>query len=104
MEYQTASIAIPDGVRFSDLRLARDPDGDVSVDFSVIEKICQASDFPFEPLRDGPEDNLASLIVNWYQAHLAQGGARDPVADDLIAEVEAEDRAGQAASHPPGRA
>ena len=30
--------------------------------------------------------------------------ARDPVAEDLIAEVRAEDAAGQACSHKPGRA
>ena len=32
------------------------------------------------------------------------GGGRDPVAEDLIAEVRAEDAAGQHYSHAPGRA
>ncbi len=43
-----------------------------------------------------PEDALAALITTWYAQHLAAGGARDAVADDLIAEARAEDAAGQA--------
>lgn len=45
-----------------------------------------------------------ALIINWYSAHINAGGDRDPVADDLIAEVMAEDAAGQPHSFPPGRA
>ena len=40
-----------------------------------------------------PEDALAALITTWYAQHLAAGGARDAVADDLIAEARAEDAA-----------
>lgn len=47
-------------------------------------------------MTNGPEDNAASLIVGWYSAHLAAGGARDPVADDLIAETRVEDERGGA--------
>ncbi len=71
---------------------------------SKIERIFQTSKFPIELLRDGPEDNVAGLIVQWYQVHLAQGGEHDPIADDLIAEAKAEDRAGQPVSYQPGRA
>lgn len=104
MQQQLAKVAIPNGVDFSDLRLARDADGGVSFDWFVIERICQASGMPVEMLRDGPEDNVAGLIIAWYQAHLQQGGQPDPVADDLIGEVRAEDAAGQTTSHAPGRA
>ena len=37
-------------------------------------------------------------------AHRQHGGEADPVADDLIAEVVAEEEAGQTVSHQPGRA
>lgn len=50
------------------------------------------------------EDALASLITTWYSAHRAAGGDADPVAEDLIAEVRAEDAAGQPYSHKSGRA
>ena len=104
MQQQLTKIAIPDDIDFSDLNLARDPDGAVSFEWGVIERICAASNLPIELLRDGPEDNVAGLITHWYMAHRQHGGEADPVADDLIAEVLIEDAAGQPFSHQPGRA
>ena len=104
MQQQLTRITIPDDVQFSDLKLQRDADGMVSFDWAPIERICAASGVPFELLRDGPEDNVSGLIVHWYQAHLANGGARDAVQDDLLAEVMIEESAGQHHSHEPGRA
>lgn len=103
MQKQVANIQIPSDLDFSSLRLARDSDGHVSFDWAPIEAICRASDLPPEILKEGPEDNVCSLIVAWYQAHRQQGGPTDPVAEDLLAEVQAENAAGSA-SFPPGRA
>ncbi len=99
-----AQITIPDDVRFSDLHLARDADGMVYFDWRPIERICEVSGIDVALLRDGPEDNVSSLVVAWYAEHLRHGGERDPVQDDLIAEMLAEDTAGQHVSLPPGRA
>jgi hypothetical protein len=98
------TIAIPEGLRFSDLKLARDPDGHVSFDWAPIERICRVNNLDVALFQDGPEDNLASLLTAWYRAHLAADGARDPVYEDLIGEVRFEDGAGQLTSHAPGRA
>lgn len=97
-------ITIPDGIAFHALKLARDPDGHVSFAWPPIEAICAASGLDMALFRDGPEDNVAGLIIAWYQQHLAHGGAPDPVAEDLLAEVRAEDRLGGGLSHQPGRA
>ena len=104
MQQQLARVAIPEGLDFSDLHLTREADGSVSFDWGVIERICAASGMPVELLRDCPEDNVAGLVIGWYQAHRKRGGAADPVAEDLIGEVIAEDSAGQHVSHAPGRA
>ena len=104
MEKMLTKITIPEGVDFSDLRLSREPDGSVSFDMAVVEKICRASGIPIALLRDGSEDSVSGLLVAWYQAHIAQGGAHDPVADDLIAEAMVEESAGQSFSLQPGRA
>lgn len=104
MQQQLTRIAIPDDISFADLRLGRDSDGEVSFDWTPIERICAASGVPVELFRDGPEDNVAGLLMTWYRAHRAGGGALDPVAEDLIAEAAAEDAAGQPYSHAPGRA
>ena len=103
--HKITPIAIPEGVAFSDLRLGRDPKtGDVSFDTAVIERIEQESGLPAGFFMSQHEDALASLITTWYNAHRAAGGDTDPVAEDLIAEVQAEDAAGQGYSHAPGRA
>ncbi len=104
MQQQLARVAIPEELDFDDLHLKREADGSVSFDWSVIEHICAASGMPVELLRDGPEDNVAGLMMAWYAEHRQRGGAADPVAEDLIGEVRAEDAAGQRISHAPGRA
>ena len=98
-------ISIPLGMAFSDLRLARDPQtGDVSFDTAVIESIEAESGLPAGFFMGQHEDALAALITTWYSAHRAAGGDADPVAEELLAEVRAEDAAGQPYSHAPGRA
>lgn len=99
-----AKITIPEDVRFEDLHLARGKDGVVSFNWEPIERICEASGIDTFILHEGNEDNLSTIIVAWYNEHLARGGARDPVQDELIAEAAAEDAAGQRHSLPPGRA
>ncbi len=77
-----ATIKIPADLDFSDLHLARDPDtGDVSFDTATIERIERESGLPTGFFMGQPEGVL--------------GG--------LIAEIHAEDAAGQHCSHKPGR-
>ena len=97
-------ITIPPNVNFSDLRLCRDADGRVTFDWRPIAAICEASGLKFTLFTEGPEDNVASLIVYWYTEHLESGGARDAVQDNLIAETILEDQHGDGTSHMPGRA
>jgi len=104
MQRQLAAVIIPDDVDFADLRLGRDADGMVTFDWQPLSRICEASGLAWELLRDGPEDNVSGLMVAWYNAHRADGGDPDAVAEDLIAEVRAEDAAGQWYSFEPGRA
>lgn len=95
---QAARITIPDGVSFSDLALSRDTvTGDVSFNWEPIEAICASSGLDVSVFKDQHEDNVSGLIVAWYAAHLASGGAIDKVAEQIRAEVEAEDRFGEAA-------
>ncbi|MGQ5288502.1 hypothetical protein ACULN0_03970 [Pectobacterium actinidiae] len=106
MQQRITKIIIPDNLTFSDLHLARDTNGDVSFDQTVIKRICEANDLPLELYLglDAPEDNVCRLMVGWYQAHRLHGGEPDPVADDLMAETIAEEKAGQKISHQPARA
>lgn len=101
--HKITPISIPIGMSFSELRLERDPKtGDVSFDTAIIERIEQESGLPAGFFMGQHEDALAALITTWYSAHRAAGGDSDPVAEDLMAEVRAEDAAGQHYSHKPG--
>lgn len=95
-------VHIPDDVEFEDLELTREADGGVTFNVDVIEEIRVASGLPEDAFTD--EDDLASLIIGWYHAHLELGGEPNAAAEELIAEAEAEDAAGQPFSLPPGRA
>lgn len=104
MDTLVARIVIPDDVNFSDLKLGRSADGGVLFDWAPIRRICEASGIDVAVFIDSHEDNVSGLMVRWYEGHRAAGGDPDPVAEDLIAEMRAEDAAGQHFSLPPGRA
>lgn len=83
-------ITIPETVTFADLKLERDPiTGDVSFDWEPIEAICEASGIDVAIFKEGPADNVSGLIATWYAAHRSNGGAPDPVQDQLLAEIHA---------------
>lgn len=96
------TIQIPDGLDFGDLELTREADGSVTFNLDVIEEIRVASNLPADAFND--EGDLADLIIGWYAAHLELGGTRNEAADELIAEAEAEEAAGQPFSLPRGQA
>lgn len=104
MAAQTLRITIPDNLRFADLRLRREPDGDLSFETAPLEQIAAASDDAVGELMRSGDDGLATVITAWYHAARARGEPPDPVAEDLVAEILAEDAAGQRVSLPPGRA
>lgn len=86
-------IEIPADVSFEDLQLSRDPvTGVVAFDLEPVERVCDANDIDVDSFLTN--DNIGALLSAWYQAHLASGGAPDPVQEQLLAEVEAEDEFG----------
>lgn len=86
-----ASIRIPVGVTFSDLKLHYESSG-MSFDWAPIDRICEASGIDPELLRNPVDGRITKLIIRWYGIHLATGGERDSAADELTTAVYAEDR------------
>lgn len=103
MQQKRTTMLIPDDLKFSDLQLKVETDGQITFEWKPIERICEANDIPFEALRDSPADNAARLINAWYVAHRQNGGAPEPAYEGLIAEARAEEAAGQPFSYEPGR-
>lgn len=101
---QITPISIPSGLAFSDLKLARDADGSVSFDATVIAKIEADSGLPDGFFMGQDEGAVADLIAHWYRAHIAAGGDPDSVQEDLVTEARIEDERGFGLSHQPGLA
>ena len=97
-------IIIPASIAFADLLLSRTPTGSIKFDWRPIDLICEASAIDQAIFRDNSEDNVAGLIVAWYEIAIANGEPADPTAEDLIAETRLEDAKGGGISHPPGTA
>ena len=98
-------VIIPDGVEFAQLRLSRDVNnGQVRFSMAPIEAICEASDLDLTELVDGPQPLVVMLIAAWYSAHISEGGAPDPVQEDLLEETRLEMEHGGGFSYPPGHA
>ena len=98
-------VTIPEGVEFADLRLSRDVDnGRVRFSMAPIAAICEASDLDLAELVDGPEPLVVPLIAAWYAAHVEEGGAPDPVQEDLLEENRLEMKHGGGFAYPPGHA
>ena len=97
-------ISIPEHINFPDLHLERKPDGAITFNADVINQVLRHSGIDPRLFWESDEDNMAGLIIDWYASHLKNGGAHDPMADDLIAEALAEDEFGSGISHKPGRA
>ena len=98
-------VTIPDGVEFADLCLSRDAgDGLLRFRMAPIGAICEASDLGLDAMVQGPRPLVGLLIAAWYEAHLAQGGASDPVQEDLLEEARLEMEHGGGFAYPPGHA
>lgn len=104
MAAQTLRITIPENLRFADLRLRREGNGALSFETAPLEQIAAASGDAAAALMQSGDDGLATIITAWYHAARARGEPADPVAEDIAAEVAAEDAVGQHVSLPPGRA
>ena len=97
------AIRIPADLDFAALCLRRDPvSRTLSFDWSPIERICEVSGADVEIFRARDEGNVAGLIVAWYGMHRRHGGAPDAVAEQLLAEVDAESRYGEINVQPGG--
>jgi hypothetical protein len=98
-------VTIPDGVEFADLRLSRNvDDGFVRFAMAPIEAICEASALDLAEVVQGPQPLVGLLIQAWYEDHLRDGGAPDPVQEDLREEARLELERGGGFTYPPGHA
>lgn len=80
-------LRIPEGLDFGALNLHREANRDLSFDVAAVNQICAHNNISPEVFWQTQEDNVAGLIIAWYQAHRESGGAPDAVAEQLILET-----------------
>jgi hypothetical protein len=65
---------IPDGLKFEDLALTRDPaTGTVRFQLEPIQAICEASALDLDALLASKDGAVCALISAWYDDHLKDG-------------------------------
>lgn len=96
---------IPNGLEFEDLALTRDPvTGTVRFNTAPLQAICDASGLDLVALAGSHDGVVCALIAAWYEDHLREGGAPDPVLEALDEEAWYEMERGGGFSYPPGHA
>lgn len=89
-------LVIPSDVRFCDLHLKREMDGEVAFEWWPLERVCEANGIDPEAFAEEDEGAVVELIVVWYQVHRECGGEPDLVQEQIMAEVLAEEKFGRA--------
>ncbi|WP_051379092.1 hypothetical protein [Derxia gummosa] len=80
-------VVVPDGMTFTDLKLARDAEtGAISFDLEAVRAVCVATGVDADAVL-AHEGNVNSLIVAWYGVHRLDGGEPDLVFEGLIADA-----------------
>ena len=65
----------------------------IELDAEPVDRVREAKNI--DPDTFLTEDNIGALLSAWYQAHRASGRAADPVQEQILAEVQAEEEFGQ---------
>ena len=82
-------IVIPEGLRFSELGFERAPfTRNLLYQPDALAAIFAANSIELSAAVEN-EDVVCWLIAQWYLAHRTAGGERDPVAEEILAEVSA---------------
>jgi hypothetical protein len=72
------TLKLPEGYRFSDLKLRRDAQA-IDLDMDIVRVVCQLNALDFDKVCANPGPVVSTLLSVWYKSHLAQGGAPDAV-------------------------
>ncbi|SEL25029.1 hypothetical protein [Nitrosovibrio tenuis] len=83
----------PENIPLSQLKLAWDysTEGNIEFDWTLIEEICDASGIEVSEFHDERGDDVCGLVHQWYAEHLAHGGEKDPVMEEIILQAKIEE-------------
>ena len=79
------NIRIPPYLKFEDLDLHFCPSGEIGFSWSAIEDLCRWSNVDVSFFKYGDPKYVTKLVSMWYAVHLHNGGATDPILEELDA-------------------
>jgi hypothetical protein len=88
-------LKLPQGAKFSDLKVRRCDDDAIDLDMNLVQRLCQLNDWDFEKVRANPGPVISTILSVWYKQHMALGGEPDPVMESFRLQSEI------AQGHPP---
>lgn len=78
------TLKLPEGYSFADLKLRRCADDDaIDLDMDLVKKVCSINDLDFQKVLQNPGPVVTTILTVWYKSHIADGGAPDPVMEEL---------------------
>jgi hypothetical protein len=83
MQDAPITLKLPDGYVFEDLKLRRCDDAAIDLDMDLVQRVCQLNDFDFQKVLANPGPVVSTILTVWYKSHLAEGGAPDPLMEEL---------------------
>ena len=98
------TLNIPPEISFNDLELKQESDGTLSFSLEPINQLCKANGIDIAIIINENEDNVAGLLVAWYEIHRVNHGLLNDTAERMIQEVLLEDALGQGFSYSEGHA
>ena len=100
MSHPTQNLTLPAGLTFADLKFRIDGT-DYLYEPRPFLKFCHHNQIAMTRLT---MQERCDLIQRWYDLHVAAGGPRDPVMENLRGEIAAENRAQGGMQIAPGHA
>ncbi len=80
------TLSVPETLDFADLGLWHDQDtGAIQFNWSAVHELADHNQINRSVFDNS--DNVATLIVTWYAAHLQNGGAKDMAAERMVKAV-----------------
>jgi hypothetical protein len=79
------TLKLPEGYTFADLKIRRCEADAIDLDMDLVKLVCRINDLDFQKVCQNPGPVITSLLTVWYKSHLADGGAPDPLMEELKA-------------------
>jgi hypothetical protein len=77
------TLKLPEGYTFADLKIRRCDDDAIDLDMDLVKRICNINGLNFDKVCQNPGPVVTTILTVWYKSHLAEGGAPDPLMEEL---------------------